>query len=467
MVKNIKRIMTIFICIIIFSANVVSASNEEAKTRFIFTDIIIDIFRGEEIFDSDIYEVSEEEKQKNNIIVTILGIGLTVYWIVLLIVFEKEDENEYKTYQKRDDMDLFEKYNPMLAGALAQNRQVLPRDVTAVILNLINKKAINVRMVPTSKGKELYTYMISENKAEIHKLDEIERFVLNWIFNFYEDDEIDLIKKLKELSTKKDFSKNIKKLNKMTQHKLNQLGGNICKVPLFLRITNSFLIIISILISVTHILNNGLNIHIYTSTILIALFVLIFIIAVLPAIAATIHLILLMTLLIKKYLKRKIENYNGKQILSTSILLILTMVIMIGLVYLVLPQKYICLDLFIIFMSILIIKTDHLMIKNDEIIMDDYYALQAMEKRIEEYSLIKDHQINYIKLWDEYLVYAVAFGIPIQIVDKLSSTYREDEDIRYMLKCEALYYLSKAYLEVMWGMEFKNKKSIFSLDELL
>ena len=294
MAKSIKRIVIIFTCIIMFCANMVRATNQEIETRLTVTDVIIDLIREKEIFDSDIYEVSEYEKQKNNIIVTGLGVGLTVYWIVLLIVFEKEDENEYKTHEKRDDMELFEKYNPMLAGALAQNRQVIPRDVTAVILNLINKKAINVRMVPTSKGKELYTYMISENKNEIYKLDEIERFILNWLFNFYEDDEIDLIKKLKEISTKKDFSKNLKKLNKMTQYRLNELGANICKVPFILRILNSFLIIISILISVVHILNNGLNIHIYTSTLLFAVVVLVFIMAILPAIAATIHLILLL-----------------------------------------------------------------------------------------------------------------------------------------------------------------------------
>ena len=80
--------------------------------------------------------------------------------------------------------------------------------------------------------------------------------------------------------------------------------------------------------------------------------------------------------------------------------------------------------------------------------------------------MIKDEQINYIKLWDEYLIYAVAFGIPIQIVNKLKETYQEDEDIEYLAKCENLYYICKAYLEVMWDMEFKERKSWFSVKEL-
>ena len=71
-----------------------------------------------------------------------------------------------------------------------------------------------------------------------------------------------------------------------------------------------------------------------------------------------------------------------------------------------------------------------------------------------------------MKLWEEYLVYAVAFGIPIQIVNKLKDTYQEDEDIEYLMKCENLYYICKAYLEVMWDMEFKEQKNSFNLAEL-
>ena len=60
----------------------------------------------------------------------------------------------------------------------------------------------------------------------------------------------------------------------------------------------------------------------------------------------------------------------------------------------------------------------------------------------------------------------MAFGIPIQIVNKLKETHKEDEDIEYLLKCENLYYICKAYLEVMWDMEFKERKNWFSVKEL-
>ncbi len=71
---------------------------------------------------------------------------------------------------------------------------------------------------------------------------------------------------------------------------------------------------------------------------------------------------------------------------------------------------------------------------------------------------MEDRDINYIKLWDEYLVYAISFGIPVEIMNKLKDSAREDDDIEYLLKADSLYYICKAYLEVMWDMDFKEKK---------
>ena len=177
-------------------------------------------------------------------------------------------------------------------------------------------------------------------------------------------------------------------------------------------------------------------------------------------------LLLLSIVLLKKLIKSQAEKYSGKKIVSMSLLILIFLAIFIGIIYLVVPNKYICLDIFMIGMSILIVRTDNLMTKNSKEALNDYYALQEIKYKISEYSLIKEEQINYMKLWDEYLIYAVAFGIPIQIVNKLKETHKEDEDIKYLLKSENLYYICKAYLEVMWDMEFKERKNIFSVKKI-
>lgn len=467
--KNIlKKICISFvvsICLFIGMSNIKAAQEQYEEKSIDILGLTI-WYQDKVYFDGENDIVTQEQKDTNNILAGGTCIFLVIYWIVLLFLFEKEESYDY-TYENADDLETLKKYNPMVAGCLVDNRQVLARDVTAVVLNLIQKDILHMEMKPTLKGKENYTYMISRNReANINDLDEIERYVLSWLFGYYEQEEIDLIQKLKEISKRKDFIKNLKKLDRMTQKKLNSIGANIKSVPSFIRKANIILLVIVCIMAVIHIVNNGLDIRIYESTLFILGIVAVGIIIILPVVALAIHLLLLLIVLLKKLIKSQAEKYSGKKIVSMSLILLIFISIFVGIVYMIVPNKYICLDIFMIGMALLIVRTDNLMTKHSKQALNDYYALQEIKYKIEEYSLIKDEQINYIKLWDEYLIYAVAFGIPIQIVNKLKETYQEDEDIEYLAKCENLYYICKAYLEVMWDMEFKERKSWFSVKEL-
>ena len=467
--KNIlKKICISFvvsICLFIGMSNIKAAQEQYEEKSIDILGLTI-WYQDKVYFDGENDIVTQEQKDTNNILAGGTCIFLVIYWIVLLFLFEKEESYDY-TYENADDLETLKKYNPMVAGCLVDNRQVLARDVTAVVLNLIQKDILHMEMKPTLKGKENYTYMISRNReANINDLDEIERYVLSWLFGYYEQEEIDLIQKLKEISKRKDFIKNLKKLDRMTQKKLNSIGANIKSVPSFIRKANIILLVIVCIMAVIHIVNNGLDIRIYESTLFILGIVAVGIIIILPVVALAIHLLLLLIVLLKKLIKSQAEKYSGKKIVSMSLMLLIFISIFVGIVYMIVPNKYICLDIFMIGMALLIVRTDNLMTKHSKQALNDYYALQEIKYKIEEYSLIKDEQINYIKLWDEYLIYAVAFGIPIQIVNKLKETYQEDEDIEYLAKCENLYYICKAYLEVMWDMEFKERKSWFSVKEL-
>ena len=467
--KNIlKKICISFvvsICLFIGMSNIKAAQEQYEEKSIDILGLTI-WYQDKVYFDGENNIVTQEQKDTNNILAGGTCIFLVIYWIVLLFLFEKEESYDY-TYENADDLETLKKYNPMVAGCLVDNRQVLARDVTAVVLNLIQKDILHMEMKPTLKGKENYTYMISRNReANINDLDEIERYVLSWLFGYYEQEEIDLIQKLKEISKRKDFIKNLKKLDRMTQKKLNSIGANIKSVPSFIRKANIILLVIVCIMAVIHIVNNGLDIRIYESTLFILGIVAVGIIIILPVVALAIHLLLLLIVLLKKLIKSQAEKYSGKKIVSMSLILLIFISIFVGIVYMIVPNKYISLDIFMIGMALLIVRTDNLMTKHSKQALNDYYALQEIKYKIEEYSLIKDEQINYIKLWDEYLIYAVAFGIPIQIVNKLKETYQEDEDIEYLAKCENLYYICKAYLEVMWDMEFKERKSWFSVKEL-
>ena len=480
MERILKKLISLLIVIFVFiSSSVVcfgmqidinsKETDKEYKNRdFVFkgAEDIIFTFNDELFFNGENKSASTEQKNLNNYIVMGICAILIIYWVILLLVFEKEELCDF-TYENIDDINTLKKYNPMIAGCLADNRQALPRDVIAIVLNLIQKDYIKMEMIPNLKnGKENYIYMISENKAKKDGLDKSELYVLNWIFGFYEEEKVDLIKKLKELSKRKDFLKHLNKLDDIAQEELHKIGANVPKVPSKLRVFNIILAFITIIISAVHIMNNGINIQIYETTIWLFYLIVACILLVVPVFALTIHLILFMIVLLKKLIKSTADRHSGKRIVKMSALILIFMFILIAIIYVIVPDKYICLDIFMIGMSILIVKTDNLMTKHNKEVLNDYYALNEIKYRIKEYSLIKDEQINYIKLWDEYLIYAVAFGIPIPIVNKLKGRYKEDEDISYLARCESLYYICKAYLEVMWDMKFKKGTNLLNLDGL-
>lgn len=420
------------------------------------------VFNDEVFFTGENNVIPEEQKIMNNYIIGGTCILLVVYWVVLLFLFEKEDE--YTEYKKVDDIEILKKYNPMIAGCLAENRQVQIRDVMAVVLNLIEKGNINLEMIPTTEdSKENYKYIISENKQKREGLDDIEMYIMGWFFSFYEEEKVDLVEKLGELSRRKDFLKHMNKLNSRAEKKLHSIGANIPRVPKELRVFNVALMLFTVLLAIVHIINNGISIHIYQSTLFLFLLITAFVLLLIPLTALIVHFTLVLILVIKKLVKSTAEKHSGKRLVQMSTLIIFFMIVALLIVYFIVPNKYICLDIFMIGMSILIVKTDNLMTKHNKEILADYYALNDIKTKIEEYSLIKNEQINYMKLWDEYLIYAVAFGIPIPIVKDLKMQQTEDLSLEKLSNSKNLYYVSKAYFDLIRSLEINYREESNSL----
>ena len=112
----------------------------------------------------DEQEISKISDAKNTYTrnIYILSLILIVYWIILLIKYEKDKKIDLISY---NEDELFKKYNPMLAGCLQGSRDILARDIIGVILNLIDKNNIKLK-VEKLPNQERYTYIISANKEK-------------------------------------------------------------------------------------------------------------------------------------------------------------------------------------------------------------------------------------------------------------------------------------------------------------
>ena len=181
----------------------------------------IEIIKNNE---NDIIE-HKEEKQKFTRNVIIMGVCLIIYWIILLLCYEKDK----KFILKEIDEDyLFEKYNPMIAGCIQGSRDILARDIIAVILNLIDKGNIKLDLVDSTE-KERYIYKIAKVEENEDKMDDIEKYIYNWVFK--KGSSLSLAERLKQMPKEEDANIKFEKLNNMVEKNLATMGANKKAVP--------------------------------------------------------------------------------------------------------------------------------------------------------------------------------------------------------------------------------------------
>ena len=448
------------------------------KNQSTIADIMSDYFI-KDVFDAKTV-IPREEALKNNITVIVISAILFVYWLTLLILYEKEEQWEY---EELDDLKLLEKYNPMIAACISQNRNIMGRDVIAVVLKLIEKEKIKLRIVPNEKSKKVkYKYMISKNEKSNYRLDMIEEFIYDWIFEGVNEFirknieydyikvseegiiEIDLIKRIRSFSAEEDTYSKLEELRNMAKDRLKHLGANNNSVPVLLKAFNNILMFFVLMIVGTHILSNGLGIVVNNLQILIIMFTAIALIATLPIIYFFSLLILKIIMVFFKSVEEMSEKHTGRNLISKSISIIIATVLLMGIVLLLPIDTYLVYDVFIIGMAFLVVQTDDYMLKHRPKILLDYYNLKRIENKIQDYSLMKEKNIEYIKLWDIYYPYSVALGIPMEVDKESYINYNIDTNLiinKYDM--EGIYHVCKSYFEVMWDFEFDNKKSIVKL----
>lgn len=391
--------------------------------------------------EKDIFNhVQEKDNFTRNIIV--FTICLLAYWVILMLIYEKD--KKYMVSDVGED-ELFKKYDPILAGCIQGSRTILARDIIAEILSLIDRGFIHLDIIKTLKNKEGYKYLISRVSDKEENMTSIEKYVYEWVFSKGEEFEINkdssakdlklqkkigdehreninqvvLNERLKEMPKELSANQKFKSLNSMVESKLAEIGANNIKVPLFIRVFNVFLFILSIVFVAKHILYNGLNIYDSGSSInIIGMIGFYLIVVFLPLVFGLIGLIANLIIIVRHKVNKIVQKISGQKVVTTTISLIILFALIIILTAIFAPDKYIVADEFLICVSSILILTDNLMMKNNVMMIEDYSKLNTLKYRIEN-SLLEDRDIQYVTLWGEYLAYAVAFGIPSKIVKRM------------------------------------------------
>ncbi len=316
-----------------------------------------------------------------------------------------------------------------MLGCIQGSRTILARDIIAVILNLVNKKIILLDINP-SIGKSNYIYKISKNKKLENKMDSIEKYVYDWVFDSKE--KVVLNNRLEDMPKEKEANKKFKELNKLVEENLAVKGANQAKVPLILRAFNVFLFVLSILVIYKHTMFNGFDIYNSKISNNILLELIIYIIPLFPLLMGILYIPINLIIIIRHKINKAVQRITGQKIVTATISLLILFGVIILLTAIISSEKYIVADEVLICIATILILTDNLMLKNNSIMIEDYSKLNALKYKIENYTLMEDRDIEQITLWEQYLSYSVSFGISNKIIKRIKGLHL-DEDLEKLI----------------------------------
>lgn len=386
--------------------------------------------------------IIKNKKEKNAFTrnIVIFAICMLIYWIILMLIYEKD--KKYMVSNIEEDK-LFEKYNPMIAGCIQGSRTILARDIIAVILNLIDKKIINLEFKNAVSGKDNYIYIITKNKQAEEQMDSIEKYVYDWVFE--NKDMVNLAYRLKDMPKDKLANKKFKELNDLVERNLATLGANQAKVPMIVRAFNMFLFILSIVVVVKHIMFNGYEIYDSATSDYIIIEGIMFIIMLLPFFMGLLYLPLNLIVMVRHKINKTVQKISGQKVVTTTISLLILFGVIIALTAIFSIQKYIIADEILICIATILILTDNLMLKNNAIMIEDYSKLNTLKYKIENYSIMEDKDIEQVTLWEKYLSYAVSFGIANKIVKRIQGLNLDDDLLNLVNQDSFLDFITSDY----------------------
>lgn len=387
----------------------------------------------------DEQQISKINDKKRNYTknIYLFALALIIYWVILLIIYEKDKKIELVQV---NDEELFQKYNPMVAGCLQGSRDILARDIIAVILNLIENKHINLEIKKINS--ESYGYYLTKVPEKENMMDEIETIIYNWVFEGA--NVVELAKRLGEIPKDKLANEKFERLNNITQKTLNQKGANKRTVPVLLRVFNTFLFFITIYVVIKHIMYEGFEIYNETDILFTIIPILLYM---LPITMILIYIPIMIIVNIRHQVTKLVHKVTGQKVFTTSITIISIFLVIILLTVLIANKanRYIIADEILLCISLIIMLTDNLMLKNSVKMIEDYSKINGLKQKIENYTMMEDRDIEQVTLWGKYLAYSVSFGIADKICKRIKGLYVDDDLLNIINDKKMLDYIFSNY----------------------
>ncbi len=379
---------------------------------------------------SIIKEQEDGYKEKSNIRITlnvvtiIITSGLLFYWLYLLIRYEKDILYKPSDF---DEINMLEKYNPIISACIAQNRDMHPRDILAALIDLVNRDVLTLKAyknINEKSGKEEVNYELKKNqeffkdREKVANLDDIDNCIIDIFFG--DNGTIELNRRLRKMQNDTPTVKKINKLDGIVADKLEQIGANFVRVPnwiltinniLFVLIAVYVMFVVSVNISLSYSTNTTASYEMGEKAITAMFYVFAIFMGALPLVGLFAQLVTGIAVFLKNKVDKVAFKISGKKLTQTLVLLAILFIIVFAFESLFVHQSHIIICTILIMMALTIIATDNLMSSHSLKARNDYFYLKAIQDKIENGSLLDEKGIENQILWDKYLSFAIALGV--------------------------------------------------------
>lgn len=357
-----------------------------------------------------------------NKVAIIMTIIILSYWAFLLIRYEREIE---LVPLVANDADILNKYNPMIAACIAQNRGMHPRDILAVLIDLVNVKALKMVHIRASViGGVKDTYKLTKNQEffndveQLRKLDEIQKSVLDIFFDGNQT--IELTQRLTKIKKDSRAVTLLKQLDEKVADVLENIGANHTKVPKTLRIWNTF-IFVGICIYVLFMIGYNISLSFVTlSTSMSETFMWSFlslelivgiIVVLFPIAILIIKCVVKLLDALRKGVAKLAFKLTNKKLTKTIIAIIIVFTMVFAFEIILIKNTNLIVATILFFAALLVVLTDNLMTSHDKAMQKEYVLLKILQDKIENGSMLEEKQIQDNILWNRYFTLAIALGV--------------------------------------------------------
>ena len=384
-----------------------------------------------------------------------LSIILVINLIYLVVKYQKEKMLPICIINEKE---LLDKHGPIICSCILQKREMLPRDIIAVLIGLVQKDLISIEIKKNSIGGKIINEYKLRKVGDFSNISDVEQSVVNIIFK--ESNECILNTEVTKIKRRIETVNLVKKVNS----ELEQKGVNAVKVPKKVKIVNNLFFVFVCIFFIIHLIYNFKAEGFFTNLKINLINWIIVVIKIDALVILGTVLIKILTLVFErisnKNIKHKIEITDAILINIFVKFLILNCIILVFLLFAGNNMNFIA-DILLMDIAMVILVADELFSTHSIKLKKEYISLKNFEERLQTNEMIEYFNLEKMEIIKESIPFLVASNIKnvsvIEYLEKLvtaSLDNNEKEKYNNIIKLVKFeedtinqYYFSKKFKE--------------------